>query len=159
MVAEYPLLIFPEPTRAQRNRRFGGGGRIRKPEHDDQANRIAPQFERLQSAMANLQVNPIGIEPEKVLVLETYGSIDNFVSAVRRIPGLEWLAEFEQIDMSPEHGFARSEKTEQASHQLTLDIGGEFGPPNEIASEKPLRGQLFLVMSDQRALQELLSLF
>lgn len=139
-MAEYPLLILPEPTRAARARRFGGGGKIQKPEHDTQADRLAPQFERLQRAMelrhASLQDNPLGIQPEKVLVLETIGSITDFVNAVKRIDGLEWLAEFEQSDIPPEYGFA--------------DASNE---------EKPLRGQLFLVMTDQRALNELQRLF
>ena len=137
---EYPLLIFPEPMRAERTRRFGGGGRIRKPEHDRQITRIAPQFASLQRAMdqrrAELQGNPMGIEPEKVLVLETIGSIADFVNAVKRIDGLEWLGEFEQHEIPPEYGFA-----------------------DESNDEKLLTGQLFLVMSDQRALHQLHRLF
>ena len=139
-MAEYPLLILPEPTRAERARRFGGGGAIRKPGHDVQVRRLAPQFERLQRAMeqrqASLQDNPLGLQPEKVLVFETIGSISDFVNAVRRIDGLEWLGEFEQSDIPPEHGFA-----------------------DESNAEKPLRGQLFLAMTDQRALHELRRLF
>ena len=83
-----------------------------------------------------LQGNPLGIQPEQVLVLETVGSIDSFVNAMRRIDGLEWLGEFEQADIAPEHGF-----------------GDESNP------EKLLRGQLFLVMTNQQALRELQSLF
>jgi hypothetical protein len=137
---EHPLLFFPEPARAERARRFGGGGNVRLPNAQHQAGRLAPQFQRLQQAMDRkrllLQGNSLGIQPEQVLVLETVGPIQNFVNAVKKVEGLEWLAEFELDDIEPEYGFE-----------------------NEKDAEKSLKGQLFLVMTDQRALQELQSLF
>ena len=33
------------------------------------------------------------IQPEEALVLETIGSVQAFLGAIRRTPGLEWLAE------------------------------------------------------------------
>ena len=83
-----------------------------------------------------LQENSMGIQPEQVLVLETVGSIDNFVNAIRRIDGLEWLGEFERRDIEPEYGFE-----------------------NESNAARPLTGQLFLIMTNQRALAEMQSLF
>ena len=92
---------------------------------------LNPQFQQLQQAMERrrllLQGNALGIQPEQVLVLETVGSIDSFVNAIRRIDGLEWLGEFEQVDIAPDHGF-------------------EDGS----SPERPLRGQLFLVMTNQQ---------
>ena len=85
---------------------------------------------------ASLQENPLGLQPEQALVLETVGSIDNFVNAIRNIEGLEWLGEFELEDIEPNYGF------EDYSD-----------------SSKGLKGQLFLVMTDQRALQQMKSLF
>ncbi len=162
-MAEYPLLILPEPTRAERVRRPRGRNAIRKPEHGVQAQRLVPQFRQLRVAMeqkrVSLQDNPLGIEPEQVLVLETYGSIADFVNAVRRIEGLEWLGEFEQSDMAPEYGFARESTTTRESEQATLNILTELDLADEAGEEKPLNGQLFLVMTNQRALQELQRLF
>ena len=139
-MAERPLLIFPEPTHAERSRRGGGGGRLRIPEAGKQAQRLAPQFNRLQDAMEQkrvaLQNNTLGIQPEQVLVLETIGSINDFVNAVRRIDGLEWLGEFESDPIEPEHGFEDEE-----------DL------------QKQLSGQLFLVMTDQEALGQMLRYF
>ncbi len=83
-----------------------------------------------------LQHNTLGLQPEQVLVLETVGPVQNFLRAVKRIAGLEWLGEFEIEDIPPEDGFA-----------------------DERDSEKHLGGQLFLVMTDQRALRELAGLF
>jgi hypothetical protein len=97
-------------------------------------------FQRLQDAMQRqqltLQNNSLGIQPEQVLVLETMGSVDNFINAVKKVDGLEWLGELEIEDIAPEHGF------EDATDP-----------------DKQLKGQLFLVMTDQRALEELHSLF
>lgn len=139
-MAEYPLLIFPEPSRAERAKRHGGGGKCRFPDASQQAGRLAPQFQRLQQAMDRqrlaLQDNPFGLQPEQVLVLETIGPIQNFIDAVKMIEGLEWLGEFELDDIPPDYGFE-----------------------DEKDPQKPLKGQLFLVMTDQRALQELQSLF
>ena len=137
---EYPLLVFAEPTTAERAKRTGGGGKITIPSAGHQAERLAPQFTRLDRAMTErrlaLQANPLGIQPEQVLVLETIGSIDNFITAVRHIKGLEWLGDFEHDDLFPEHGFE-----------------------DEANPQKRLRGQLFLVMTDQRALHEMQRLF
>ena len=139
-MAEYPLLIFPEPARAERAKRHGGGGKLRKPDHQQQTKRLSPQFNRLQEAMNNrriaLQDNPIGIQPEQVLVLETVGSIDDFFKAVRKIDGLEWLAEIETDEILPEHGFQ-----------------------DETNPDKKLSGRFFMVMTDQLALQQMISLF
>ena len=139
-MAEHPLLVFPEPARADRERRTGGGGRPRLPDHSQQAQRLALQFQQLQQAMerkrATLRDNPMGVQPEQVLVLETVGSIDNFITAIRRIDGLDWLGEFELDAIDPDYGFR-----------------------DESNPEKQLRGQLFLVMTNQRALREMQNLF
>ena len=139
-VTDRPLLIFPEPGRAERTKRQGFGGRIHTPNVGQQAERLAPQFQRLQDAMeqkrAALQDNTLGIQPEQVLVLETVGSIENFINAVNRIPGLDWLGEFEHEPFTPEHGFA-----------------------DENNPEKELNGQLFLIMTDQQAQQQMRRLF
>jgi hypothetical protein len=139
-MAEYPLLIFPEPARAEKARRHGGDGKFRRPDTGSQAKRLSPLFKRLQETMERqrlvLQNNALGLQPEQVLVLETVGSIENFINAVKKVKGLEWLGEFEINDLDPIHGFE-----------------------NQKDSQKLLRGQLFLVMTDQRALQELQSLF
>ena len=137
---DFPLLVFPDPVPADRARRFGGGGRVRIPDPARQAQRLVPQFQRLQEAMDRhrlaLQDNPLGLVPEQVLVLETIGTVDNFVRAVENIPGLEWLADYELDDIAPAHGFEDEEKP-----------------------DKHLKGQIFLVMTEQRALHELQRLF
>ena len=83
-----------------------------------------------------LQDNALGLVPEQVLVLETIGPIQNFMRAVQKVSGLEWLGEHELDDIPPEHGFA-----------------------DDSDPEKPLKGHVFLVMTDQQALSQLHNLF
>lgn len=139
-MAKHPLLIFPEPAQAERAKRHGGGGKLRLPGAGQQAGRLGPQFRRLQQAMDRqrlaLQDNALGLQPEQALVIETIGPVKNFVNAVKKVEGLEWLGELELDDLTPAHGFQ-----------------------DEKDSRKQLKGQLFLVMTDQRALQEIQSLF
>ena len=63
----------------------------------DRPNGLTPQFQRLHEAMerqrVTLQDNPLGLQPELALVLETVGSVENFIGAVRRVEGMEWLGE------------------------------------------------------------------
>ena len=137
---DFPLLVFPDPVPADRARRFGGGGKVKVPEPARQANRLVPQFRRLQEAMEKrrlaLQDNPLGLVPEQVLVLETVGTVDDFVRAVEKIRGLEWLAEYELDDITPAHGFEDGEKP-----------------------DKHLKGQIFLVLTEEQAFNQLQSLF
>ncbi|NIA11520.1 MAG: S8 family serine peptidase [Nitrospiraceae bacterium] len=139
-MAEHPLLIFPKPVRAERARRHGGGRPLQIPDAQRQGERLMPQLQRLQQVMDRqrlaLQGNSLGLQPEQALVLETIGPIQNFINAVKKIEGLEWLGEFEIDDIAPEYGFE-----DKKDHR------------------KQLKGQLFLVMTDQLALQELQSLF
>lgn len=97
-------------------------------------------FAQLQAAFAarrvEVQSNTTGIDPEQVLVIETIGNVENFANAVRRIEGFEWMGEFECGDIEPDEDF--------------------FDEKN---SEKELDGYLYLVMTNQRALQEMLSLW
>lgn len=83
---DYPLLVFPDPVPAKRTKRTSRGRKIESPIRREQANRLAPQFQRLQEAMENrrleLQDNPHGLVPEQVLVVETTGTVENFIRAV-----------------------------------------------------------------------------
>lgn len=110
------------------------------PRTSQQVQRLAPQFKDLVDAFEErrleLAATTAGAEPERVLVLEISGSVDDFVRAVRRIPRLEWLAELELEELSPEPDF--------------------FEPGHEV---ERLPGRLFLIMSSQGALQQLLSLW
>ncbi len=136
-----PLLIFPHPVRLERDKRPAFFPKnIHIPSAKKQGQRLNPSFNRLnkafQSGYAELKDNPFGIIPEKVLVLETIKPIEEFIKATRLISGLEWLLETSDIDISPDIDFY-----------------------DETKKDKPLKGRLFLVMSDNQALKELSSLW
>jgi hypothetical protein len=143
---ERPLLILPTPTEpAKRSKKTGGGGRPHLPSRDRQAERLTPRFTVLQETLdarrARLRTESSGVIPEEVIVLETVGSIDNFIVAVRNIEGLEWLGEVEEEDIPPDDDFF---------------VADRDGAPK---AEKMLRGRLFLVLSNHQALQQMLSLW
>ena len=137
-MAEHPLLFFQVPELSLRERRGGGGGghEIHFPDPGRQGTRLYPQFQRLAEALRNrnieLRKNAVGVLPDQVLVLETVGSIEDFVKAVGQIGGLQWLAEFELADLEPDEDFY---------------VEGQAGGA--------LPGRLFLVMTDAGALTTL----
>lgn len=105
---------------------------------------MAPRFAALQAAMdagrAWLRTDASGVAPEQIVVLATAGPVEQFLAAVSKIPGLEGLAEIEQEDIPPDDDFFLTDKK-----------GGR--------KEGALRGRLFLVLANQRALDEVLRLW
>lgn len=142
---ERPLLILPSPGEpARRPKKTGGGGNLHLPSRDRQAERLTPKFTVLNQAFdaqrVRLQIEAAGLVPEEVVVLETVGPVDDFIVAVRGIRGLEWLGEIEEEDIPPDDDFFTTAK----------------GAPQR---EKALRGRVFMIMSNQQALQQILSLW
>ncbi len=143
---ERPLLILPSPGQpAVRSKKSGGGGEIGRPSRARQGERLGPKFNTLQMALdaqrAHLQVEPAATTPEQVLVLETVGPIEDFIVAVQNIAGMEWLGEIEEEDIPPDDDF------------FALDKQRRRKP------EKTLRGRVFLVFSNQQALDQMSSLW
>lgn len=139
-----PILIFPRPVEVARTRRPPGrGGNIRYPLHQEQVGRILPRLQQLENAFTNqygtVSTGTEGINPEYAVVFETVGTIDNFVNAVKNIEGLEWLAEIDEYVDSDDDFYIVSDNDERL--------------------EKQLSARLFLIMSNQRAMAELKSLW
>jgi hypothetical protein len=135
-----PLLFFPTPEKADRSKQTGGSTKIHYPSHEQQGKRLAPKFEQLRKSFsalnANIQKTTSGIDPEQVLVFETIGSVENFANAVKKIEGFEWLGEFDVEEIIPDEDFyAERDKT------------------------KNLNGHLYLILSNQRSFNEMLSLW
>ena len=139
-MAERPLLLFPQPAKASRSKLGGGGSKVHKPSPQQQWERLSPAFDRLRAAFEaeriQVQQNLDGAEPEKVLVIEIAGRVADFARAVKRIEGFEWMGEIEIDEISPDKVF--------------LDEG---------ESGKPIGGRLYVVMSNQQALNGMLSLW
>jgi len=135
-----PLLLFPTPEIADRSKGRGFPTRVHKPSYGRQGQRLSPIFTQLQTEFntrrVELQGTAAGADPEQILVIETVGSIENFANAVKRIEGLEWMGEIETDEIAPDEDF--------------YDEG-------DVA--KALSGRLYLIMTNQRALDEMLSLW
>lgn len=143
MASEQPLLIFPSFQRAKRDQGTARGTLPHAPDRLQQIGRLGPQFKRLQQAFEaerlSLQTDSQGLFPEFVLVIETRGRIEDFHRAVQAI-GIGWLGEIDLDDLKPDDDF------------YYLDKNGQ-------RTEKHLDGRLYLGMTDQRALEELLRLW
>lgn len=140
-MAQLPLLFFPSYEKANRTRRSGRGPtEISKPSREQQEERLRPKFKALQDSFnassTKLQQTPTGIDPDKALVLEIIGNVKDFANAVEKIEGLEWMAEIEVAEISPDVNFYNTEKP-----------------------YKPLSGRLYLIMSNTTGLEQMLSLW
>lgn len=102
---ERALLIFPKPTVAGRDKRKPGFDppHYHYPSFQRQKDRLTPQFESMCQSFIT-DITP-GLEPESVLVIETIGEIEDFERAVRAIPGLEWMAEIDEEEISPDEDY------------------------------------------------------
>lgn len=139
-MADRPHIFFPAPGVASRHAVGGGVPKLHRPSGARQVARLSPQFAAVERAFeqqrAELRADVPGVEPEEMLVLETVGRVDDFVKALRGLPGLEWLGDIDVDDLTPDEDFySEQEETRQ------------------------LPGRLYLIMSNQRGLTELLSLW
>jgi len=134
---ELPLLIFPEPAVESRRQPPVGGGVLVKPSAVDQEKRLHSKFRSIAQSFQTLQTTVQGVEPEQVVVFETIGaSVERLAAAAERVPGLEWLAEMDLEDVEPLDGFY-----------------------DEKRPDKRLSCRLYAVMSNQRAMDQLVSLW
>jgi hypothetical protein len=117
---------------------------MRAPKKRRQIERLGPMFETLRKAMEEkrlaLQAGAAGVSLEQVLVFETNGPVKDFVNAIKAAPGLAWLAEEELSDLDPDADF------------FVLDKHG-----NRV--EKKLTARVYMVLTNQTALEQLLSLW
>lgn len=139
-MTERPLLWFPQPLPASRSPLPGGGGKLNKPNHQAQSERVGIKLTELQRAFearrVELQNTAAGLDPEQVLVIETIGAVEDFYKAAKKIEGLEWMGEIEVDEIPPDENFSIPDKP-----------------------EKLLKGRLYLVLTNQQALTEMLSLW
>lgn len=135
-----PLLSLPQPEPFTLRGRGGGGADISRPTRDRQRARIDPRFDRLDRVAADpqqilaLRDDPASIAPERAIVFEVEGSLEDFYAQARAI-GLEYLGDYED-DFAPSDDFY-----------------------DEDHPEKSLTGRIYLAMPDVQALRELLSLW
>lgn len=143
-----PLILFPKYEEAEKAKRHGGSSNIHYPNHGRQVTRLTPQFNVLQKALDNgriiIKADSSYIEPEYTLVLEVAGNPDGFNTAVNNLrkdyENVEWLFELVDSDGDSDNDF------------FALNSKGE-------RADKALTYKYFCVLTNQRALEEILSLW
>ena len=147
MMAERPIILFGQPNKAEKSKRGGGAPIIQRPSHSRQAERLAPKFTALQNALATLKQSPMGIEAEKTLVFDVVGSADTFYTAVRNLGSdAEWIFDMpENFDVSDDFYVLKENKK---TKERTRD-----------EKKKAVGGKVYCVLSNARAMEEMLSLW
>lgn len=145
-----PLLPLPNPSPADMPPPQRPIPSIRFPSRARQQEKFGASFNRLRAAMARpdgallLREDPTSLAPERVIVFEVAGTIQNFLQALSRIEGLEFMAEYE-ADIEPDADFSVPDKRK--------------GRQGQNRTDKPIPGRFYLAMPDIRAMEELLSLW
>ena len=148
-MSERPLVLFADPTIADKERRHGGAPRYYIPSHSRQVSRLNPQFNVLQNAINSGNVYftnyATGVDPEYTLVFETVGDPRDFNKAVNKLkeeyPTVEWLMELSDSN---------------------LENSDDFYVMNSSAARddsKKLTTKLFCIMTNQEALNQIISLW
>lgn len=147
-----PLLISRPPILQPLPKARPIGGGAKGPRKARQVERLEPQFavlrQILESKRAALQIDPGGPAIEQVLVFETNGPIKDLYDTLERTPGLEWLADEELRDLPPDEDFFVVPRKKSQRH--------DGDSPRE---PKLLTAQLYLVLFNQEALEQLLALW
>jgi len=138
-MAELPLLFFAKAVPQDPARRSGGGAGVKKPSAAEQKKRLDSKFQAIVNSFQDIQTSIQGTEPEQVIVLETLGQdVKGFAEAAKRVTGLEWLAEIDLDEAEPSDGF---------EYEKEKDAG------------KPLPRRLYAVMSNQQAMNQLVTMW
>lgn len=148
-MAEYPLLPIPASEPDQRPPGRGGGNLPRLPTKRRQEERFGSVFQRLQEYSSSdrlheLRQDPTAIAPERALVFEVAGSVDEFQRAISLIQGLEWLGD-EELEFDADADFAV--------------IDTRRGREGQDREDRQVGGRLYLTMPDLAALEQMTSLW
>lgn len=143
-MTQHPLLFFPTKENATRSKLQGRATELFLPSYKRQGDRLTPKFQALVDALQqkriNLQQTAAGIDPEEVLVFETRGAVEDFITAVNKFGGFEWLGEIDIEDMKSDDDF------------YEVDSKGN-------RKEGELTGRLYAVFTNQLAMRQLLELW
>ena len=140
LLAFGPPVVGSRPTQTPRDL-----PRLSKPGAGRQAERLTPQFRELiaafESQRASLAIDcPDEVDPALVVVFDLAGNIKDFRNAIDRIDGLEFLSELLGDRADPDDDFYMAER-------------GTGRTDNAVPHS------LYLVMSNARAIDELMRLF
>lgn len=140
LLAFGPPLVVERPIQTPRDM-----PRLSKPGAGRQRERLTPQFRELTAAFAAERARladdtPDEVDPALVVVFDLAGSIKDFHNAIDKIEGLEFLSELLGDPSDPDEDFHMSER-------------------GNGRTDKPVSHSLYIVMSNAKAIDELLRLF
>ena len=129
-----PHLLLPTPTRVDRRSLTGLVALRLDPVLDAKASALSVAFKTSKVRRGRRGLGQVSGEPEELVVLETVGRIDDLARAISRIPGMEWLGDVDIDELLPEPTFLEPQP-------------------------EPTPGRLYLVMSSQEGIDELIRLW
>lgn len=141
-----PLLAFGAPKVAGRPKQKARDlPRLSKPTSGRQGARLTPQFGELRSAFdaERARLSPDArdeVDPALVVVFDLAGSVTDFRNAIDKVDGLEFLSELIGEQSDPDDDF----------HMVESKSG---------RTDKPVQHSLYLMLSNAKAIDQLLSLF
>lgn len=147
---DYPLLPMPAAERGDPPKSFGFGAKYPELSRKRQEERLGPKFDRLSKILERdsdgmeLRKDPSSIAPERAIVLEIAGSINDFYTLVRKMEGLDFLGD-EEATFDPDEDFFEPDTRKGREGQQRMD--------------RQVKGRLYIAMPDLRALNYLLSLW
>jgi len=145
-----PLLRLPNPDSVAAPKRIAPPPHIRFPSKERQGARFSPLFDRLRAVVERdttgieLRRDPTSLAPERVIVFEIVGTVANFLKAISKIQGLEFMTEFAS-EFAADDDFVVQERDEEK----VLHARPDKGVPS----------CFYLAMPDIRALKDLLGLW
>jgi hypothetical protein len=136
-----PILTFNAPkTDGKRANLPGGGEKVMTPGMRAQASRLFPKIDSLEKQFAeyvHLSHFPAGMQPEKVLVLETASAISDLARAFSLVPGFELMGQ----------------------ELLSSDYQDDDFYQEKNGEKKGVIQKAYLTMSNQAGLQKLYSIW
>src|ERR1700733_621903 len=136
-----PALPLGPPDQRGRRTRQSPRPTLRGPGSARQLERLGPSFARLTAAFEAgrlVATDQPAANPEQVLVLEVAGELTDFVKAISKVPGLEFLVE------------AAQDRVDSGDEFLAVDRKGKLHRYDR---------QLYVVASDGSAWREILALW
>lgn len=135
-----PHLTFLSPESVSDLDSLNGGPPppINTPSGSDQFRLVKPKIDKLQAHFAEhiaLCESIEGLSPEKVLVLEVAGSVQNFAKALSKVQGFEYMTHWLTDEFADEEQIYRGKE----------------------GDKKPVECEIYLTMSNQEGLKQLLS--
>ena len=138
-MATHPFLLFPKAAAPEKRANLspGFGAKVSVPSAARQKERLEQKFQEIAAGFDDLQPTADGFEPERVVVFETKAdTVTDFARAVSKVEGLDWVGDLDLGDVPPDSDF---------------QVVGE--------DQTPLPARVYAVMTNQKAIQDLLSLW